>query len=198
MGNISVFSMHWSARASLLVLALICLVFTWSPIQSYTQYDADLVTLGEWWRPFTAWFTQLNFRHWLVNGWAVVLMALLLPRSLNVRIASGFLIVWFGASALLWLSDYHRYLGLSGLLYGWLLWSIYCSPHYSLVIRVMLATIIAIKVGYDQWLSFQLTDTSLSNWLGSDIAYEAHGWGLWVAAVTVFVDFAIRRVSSTA
>lgn len=197
MGNFSLnLKLVSSVQWLLIALALFCLLLTQSSIQDFFFFDAQLVADGQWWRPFSAWFTQLNFRHWLLNSWGIILMWLLLPKHLSRRLLLGFLFIWLGASGLLLRSDYSQYVGLSGLLYGWLLWSVYLSPHYAWQVKGLIALFLIVKVGYDQWLVFAAPSSSLAQWLGSDIAYEAHAWGLVMALLVLLCDYAFQRFSS--
>ena len=144
------------------------------------QYDAAKTAMGQLWRPFTAWLVQLNLRHWLLNQWGLVVMGLLLPPRISLADGVGLVTVWLVASLTLWASDYGLYVGLSGLLYGWLVVLAAQSPYYSLPVRLVFIAAVSVKVCAENgWVSMPMPSSSwVGDFIEADIAYRAHLWGL--------------------
>ena len=159
-------------------LALLTLIGAFAPINELLSYERSFFVQGQYWRPFTAWLTQLNIRHWMLNQWGVVVMVLLLPKSISRLDWAGFALVGLCSSLLLATSNYDNYVGLSGVLYGWLIFAALLSPFYSTSIKVVFIGCLSLKVlsenGY-----LPLPD---SNWVGEfiqgQVAHESHLWGL--------------------
>jgi len=170
---------------TLLIIAVITFIGAWSPINAVLEYHSDWWIAGEVWRPVTAWIAQLNLQHWLINQWGLVLMALLLPPRLEKAdwLALGW--VWLASSVALALSEYGQYAGLSGLLYGWLLWSLMRSPFYAPWLRWGIAAILTVKVGHENVPGLAGEgDNYVSEWIQADVAVLSHAWGLvsgWLA-----------------
>ena len=170
---------------TLLIIAVITFIGAWSPMNNVLEYRSEWWGSGEFWRPVTAWIAQLNPQHWLINQWGLVLMALLLPPTLKTAdwLALGW--VWLASSVALAVSDYGQYAGLSGLLYGWMLWSLMRSPFYAAWLRWGIAAILTVKVGYENIPGLAGEgDNYVSEWIQADVAVLSHAWGLvsgWLA-----------------
>lgn len=185
---------------ALLVIALVTGIGALSPFNHALEYQAGWWSAGELWRPVTAWISQLNPQHWLINQWGLVLMAMLLPTRLERMdwLALGW--VWLAASIALAFSDYRQYAGLSGLLYGWLLWSLARSPHYAAWIKWGIAAVLTIKVGYENLpgLAGQ-GDSYVSRWIQADVAVRSHAWGLvagWLAVMALGIASYRKRLQA--
>ena len=169
----------------LLVIALITFIGAWSPVNQWLEYEGEWSSAGEIWRPLTAWIAQLNPQHWLINQWGLVLMALLLPPRLERQDWLALSWVWLASSAALALSDYNQYAGLSGLLYGWLIWSLMRSPFYVAWLRWGIIGALSIKVGYENLVG--QGDSFVADLIQANVAVQSHAWGLlagWAAIAT--------------
>ncbi|GGX74511.1 hypothetical protein GCM10007392_47360 [Saccharospirillum salsuginis] len=183
---------------ALLIIAVITFVGAWSPINDVLEYRSEWRVAGEFWRPVTAWIAQLNPQHWLINQWGLVLMALLLPTRLEKAdwLALGW--VWLASSVALAFSDYSQYAGLSGLLYGWLLWSLMRSPFYAAWLRWGIIAILTVKVGHENIPGLAGEGGNyVSEWIQADVAVLSHAWGLisgWLAIGLYSLVNAVKRV----
>lgn len=179
-------------RFILVLLGLITLASSMDPLLGWFRYDADLANSGQWWRAVTAWVAQLNLQHWLLNQWGLIVMGLLLPERLSKSQLSGFVAIWLVSSVLLLRSDYSDYVGLSGLLYGWLIYAAVLSPFYSVSIRCVFIAVLSAKV---LWENFMPT-TDQSDWVGrfinAQVAHESHFWG-WVSGVIVIAIWLVLQ-----
>lgn len=156
-------------------------------------FDSDKLAAGQVWRPFTAWLVQANWVHWLLNQWGLVLMLILLPKQLSMLDVLGFVWVWLMSSIALWLSDYQYYVGLSGLLYGWLLISAACSPFYSRTMRVVFMVVLSIKVLSENGLMWvNVAPSWVEQWIGIQVATDSHLWGLMAGALFIVVRSVVR------
>lgn len=181
---------HWL----LLALSLITLLgsMPWSVEQF--GYDSQAISRGEVWRSLTAWLTQLNVRHWLLNQWGLIVLWILWPAHLPFKALWAYLWVWVLCSAALLLSDYGNYVGLSGLLYGWLVIGAVRSPHYPVWVQGIFLGILSGKVLLE---NLQPAGGS-SGWVGAliaaDVAHESHLWGLLSGWVLIGLGWLALRV----
>jgi rhomboid family GlyGly-CTERM serine protease len=184
-------------RIVLLLLSIATLAGTLSWSLATLAYEADAFQAGQWWRPFSAWITQLNLRHWILNQWGIVVMVILLPKRLSWWQWTGFVVMWLVTSMALAMSDYSNYVGLSGLLYGWLIWSAFLSPFYTRWIKLIFIGALSIKVFSENgWLPLPQ-----SEWVGSFIqarvAHESHLWGLLSGFLVIAVTASVQQFRST-
>ncbi|MBU2862684.1 rhombosortase [Reinekea forsetii] len=175
--------------------SLIATLFSWSDL---LYYDAEKLAIGEYWRPFTAWIVQANISHWAINLWGLVIMGIVLPNQPGRTTFLAFAGVWIFASLCLMFSDYAAYVGLSGVLYGWLFWSIAMSPFYRPTLKVIVLGLISAKVVIENSPLPWLKDSAVSTWVGHDIAYESHLWGLLGGVMTLALYCLFRRFQSNA
>lgn len=163
----------------LLSISALCLLGSLAGVSDWLEYHRFAVVNGDVWRPFTAWVAQLNPSHWLVNQGGLVLLALLLPGQWQRQDTLAFVWVWLLCSLWLAFGPYTQYAGLSGLLYGWLFWALWRSPHYSALIRLAVALILAIKVMTENLSGPYAGGASgVSVFIRGDIAVQSHLAGL--------------------
>lgn len=179
-----------SSYLFLVALAALTLLATSQPLYETLYFDATLVSHGQIWRPFTTWLVQANVEHWLVNLWGLVVIAIVIPRRLSRVNVVGMTAIWLLSSVCLWLSDYQAYVGLSGLLYGLLFWSIAQSPFYGKPIKAAVLGAIIVKVVVENSALPWFKEAWLSQWIGSEIAHESHAWGL-VSGIIVFAGYSL-------
>lgn len=182
---------HW-----LIVLSVITFIGSLPAMVDLFGYEAELVDQGQVWRPFTAWLTQLNFSHWLLNQWGVVVLWLLWPRRLELRQFSGYLAVWLISSVMLALSDYQAYVGLSGLLYGWLTLAAVRTPFYPMWVKLVFLSMLSAKVLVENVLPQTDTNGWVGEFIAAEVAHESHLWGLISGWAAVLVGWIVQRVQS--
>ena len=167
-------------QIALLLLSALSFIASFSAVVQWGFYHAELVVAGQWWRPFTAWFTQRDGLHWLINQWGVLVMLLLLPARLTRLQSLGFVVVWLYSSLCLLHSSYQAYVGLSGVLYGWLVLSAYYSPYYSRFVKAVFVAILLVKVLLENQFIFGLSwqSQTVTQLLQGPVAYRSHWWGI--------------------
>lgn len=165
--------------AWLLGCALLTLVASLQPITTWLAYDQAWLEERQLWRPLTASLAQLHLKHWLLNQWGLVIMALLLPARLGRADLVAVLCVWMAVSVSLPITAYSDYAGLSGVIYGWLIWSLLTSPHYPAWLLLSVALGVSLKVLVENVPGMSdLLNASTADFLDADIAVRAHLWGL--------------------
>jgi rhomboid family GlyGly-CTERM serine protease len=182
-----------STAVWLVCLSLITLLASWAPIVEVGSYQAEATAGGQWWRPFSAWICQLNFNHWAINQWGLVVMLFFLPKRLPLIVLLALAWVWLASSVMLLGSSYDAYVGLSGLLYGWLVISAYYSPYYSGRLKAVFIAALAFKVFLENGIFFGFVWESqmLESVLRAPVAHLSHLWGL--SSGLVFLSLALFR-----
>lgn len=179
----------------LLAVSALTLIGALEPINTWLEFRRPELQAGEFWRPLTAWLAQLNLQHWLVNQWGLVLLALVMPPKPNRADALALLWVWLAASLLLVASSYQQYAGLSGLLYGWLVWAVLRSPYYPLWLRWAVVVAVSAKVVQEN-LPGDSAASWVGQWINANIAVESHAWGLvagWLALLVAWLGAQRKR-----
>lgn len=172
----------------LLSISGLCLLGSLSSVSDWLEYHRVAVASGDLWRPLTAWVAQLNPAHWLVNQGGLVLLALLLPGQWQRQDALAFVWVWLLGSVWLAFGPYTQYAGLSGLLYGWLMWALWRSPHYSGLIRGVVALVLVTKVVAENLSGPYVGGASgVSVFIRGDIAVQSHLAGLMAGVLAVLL-----------
>ncbi|MFG1496658.1 rhombosortase [Saccharospirillum sp. HFRX-1] len=183
----------------LLSLSLLTLVGALAPINDWLEFRRAPWLEGQLWRPLSAWMAQLNLMHWLVNQWGLILLALVMPPRTSRADVLAFIWVWLFASVMLVFSDYRQYAGLSGLLYGWLVWAVLCSPYYQAWLRWLVALVLTAKVVQEN-LPGDHGSELVGQWISANIAVESHAWGLlagWIALAVAWLWLRSDRFRST-
>ncbi len=189
----------WPQRVSatmwiLLSISAVCLLGSLAPMSDWLDYQRPAVAAGEVWRPFTAWVAQLNPSHWLVNQGGLMLLALLLPGHWQRQDTLAIAWVWLASSLWLALGPYAQYAGLSGLLYGWLCWGLWRSPHYSGLIRLAVALILVTKVVTENLSGPYAGGASgVAGFIRGDIAVQSHLAGLSAGLIAVLSAWGVGR-----
>ncbi|MHA7878490.1 MAG: rhombosortase [Saccharospirillum sp.] len=171
----------------LLACSSLTLLASWAPLSSWLAYDQSWLEQRHLWRPLTASLAQLHWKHWLLNQWGLVVMALLLPARPRRADALAMAFVWLVVSASLPLSGYADYAGLSGVLYGWLIWSLLNSPHYPPWLMLTAAVGLSLKVVIENLPGGSaLFNASTAAFIDAEVAVRAHLFGLvsgWLAVL---------------
>jgi rhomboid family GlyGly-CTERM serine protease len=157
------------------------------------MYSAESTAQGQWWRPFSAWVAQLNLRHWLLNQWGVLVMLVLLPKQIKWTETLGFAVIWVFCSIALWLSDYANYVGLSGLLYGWLIFAAVLSPFYSNTVKLIFIAALSVKVFAENGILSLPGSDWVGDYIGAEVAHLSHLWGLLSGYVVIVIRLIVRR-----
>lgn len=176
----------------LLGLSLLTLIGALAPLNGWLEFRRAEWLDGQLWRPLTAWMAQLNLTHWLVNQWGLVLLALVMPPRPERADGLAFVWVWLCASLALLLSDYQQYAGLSGLLYGWLVWAVLRSPYYQRWLRWLVVAVLTVKVVQEN-LPGEHANGFVGDWIAARIAVESHAWGLIAGWLALLADWLRRR-----
>ncbi|PTY36425.1 rhombosortase [Saccharospirillum sp. MSK14-1] len=179
----------------LLSLSLLTLLGAFAPLNDWLEYRQASWLNGQLWRPLTAWMAQLNLVHWLVNQWGLILLALVMPPRPTRTDIGVFVWVWLFASVMLLFSAYWQYAGLSGLLYGWLVWAVMRSPYYAPWLRWLVTLALTAKVAQENLFGEQ-GSAWVGQWISANIAVESHAWGLiagWIALAVVWLWHRLQR-----
>lgn len=180
-------------RITLVLVLLVTLIGAVPVVSDLLMFEAQLFDQGEKWRALTAWISQLNYKHWLLNQWGVIMMLVLLPPKIKRIEALSFVFVWLSCSIALALSDYPNYVGLSGLLYGWLLIAAYLTPFYSNWIKTVFCAVLSFKVLSENGI-LPLPDSGwVGDFIGAQVAYQSHLWGLISGYVAIVVLWVLGR-----
>lgn len=192
MSALKVWLVQHSAYVGLSVIVLAGLVFSFESFIETLRYDALLVEQGQYWRVVSAWFTHLNMNHWLANLGGLALLGLLLPAKASWRGVTGFSLVVFVCAWLLFKSDYQGYVGLSGVLYGWLLIAAYGSKAYPVWVRWVLAVVLVGKVSLEN-MAPSVLPSSVGDFIGGPVAVESHLWGVMAGLLVISLARIVRR-----
>lgn len=171
------------------VLALIMLLLALfdAHILPYLAYDREAVLKGQLWRLVTAHFVHLNFNHFLLDSAGFVLVSWFFRDVLNTKL----LLLWLGISAplcgaLLTLdSQLTGYVGLSGILHGWLVIALVVGFRTAPLLHSLAIAVITIKLVYEQTAFYDahyLADT-----IGGYVYALAHLYG---AVIGLFIALA--------
>lgn len=183
----------------LLALSLLTLIGSLAPINHWLEFRRPEWLAGQLWRPLTAWIAQLNLTHWLVNQWGLILLALVMPPRPSRGDLLAFIWVWLFASFMLVASFYTQYAGLSGLLYGWLVWAVIRSPYYQRWLRWLVALTLTAKVVQEN-LPGDHGSELIGQWISANIAVQSHAWGLsagWMALASCWLWLGFRSLRLT-
>ena len=104
----------------LLVLALIAIAGIFIGLDAL-RFDREAIELGQWWRLLSCNIAHLGYRHLLLNLAGLVLVALLFGGHINSRqwsVAIVFTCIATGLCLFLFEPQIRRYVGLSGMLHG--------------------------------------------------------------------------------
>jgi len=94
-----------------------------APIQQRLRFERGAIASGELWRLLTAHLTHLNWSHLLLNLLALWVIRLLFPDGPRLRpLAFLWLALAISCGLLLFNPEIEWYLGLSGVLHGYLVW----------------------------------------------------------------------------
>jgi len=180
---------------ALLLIAVMCLLtLLGDNAENALRFDRDRITEGQIWRLLTGHFVHLSWVHTLGNS-AGLLMA-------NYVCAGRFnhlQTLWFvlfsaaitGGGLYFFAHDLFYYVGLSGILHGLLIVSMFRSQLYTPFVKGIFIIVIAAKVAWEQTPFYD--DMAMADLIGGRVETRAHLFGFISAAVWLFISFLISR-----
>ncbi len=179
-----------TAAISLLVLALLA---GGTGVRDALSFDRGGIAGGEAWRAVTGHLVHLGPPHALLNVAGMLLIGLLVGREFSLRqwaiislavVASIDLGLWWLNPELDW------YVGLSGVLHGWLAAGIVAQIVRRRPDAWLLLPILVAKLGYEQW---QGPVPGSAEAAGGPVVVDAHLYGAIGGAI---VAYALLRIGS--
>lgn len=142
------------------------------------RFSRDAIDQGAWWLLFTCHWVHLGWEHTLLNGAGLLLITLSFQWELAPKTdIPAFLVCSLGTGLgmYLWSPDIHWYVGLSGVLHGYLLHYLIqgfrLQPGLALVVTL-------IVIGKIIWEQSPWADTTATEaMIGGRIAVDAHMFG---------------------
>lgn len=173
-------------RRHILALALVLVVLglagDW--VNPWLRYDRDAIAAGQVWRLISCHLVHLNAWHMAMNLSGFVLCWFFFTDLLTRRV----LWLWFGASSVLvglafWLLDpqLERYVGLSGVLHGFLVMCLVAGLRGNPVLHTIVLGIVAARLVWEQLPGYDID--YLRAWIAGSVYVNAHLYGSLVGAV---------------
>ncbi len=168
-------------------LSLLTVFITLLPgqTQQWLRYERSLIESGELWRLLTAHLTHLNWSHLLLNLLTLWLIRLLFPRSPTLQPISFLWLALATSCGLFVLNpDLQWYLGLSGVLHGYLAWVALHLLRHAQSGGGLLAALLLGKLGWEQLLGPMPGSEAM---ISANVVVDAHLYGsiagalLWAA-----------------
>lgn len=177
------------------LLLVLSLLAAW--VNPYLHFSTELISQGQYWRIYTGHFSHLNFSHGLMNVVGFWACCYFFADVYRVRYFGIWLL--FGAPltsmAILWLDpSLHYYVGLSGLLYGWLMFAIVAGARTQPWLHGLGFIVLTGRLVWEQMPSY---DTGyLLESIGGLVYVNAHLYGaIWglVAGVIVLSLHSLKQ-----
>lgn len=174
----------------------LCLLFAPWAGDSVANFglDAQALAAGEYWRVLTHHFVHVSWPHLLLNLAASGVLLLLFGPELRGRavLAAALALLLLLSVALVSLAPPRLYVGLSGLLHGlYALAACLALWRDRLSAGAVLAMLFA-KVVLEQWRG---SSAALAELVGSEIAIEAHLYGVVLGLLLGGLAAALRRAA---
>lgn len=162
-----------------LTLTFLMLITAWLPInvEDLLIFDRQRIVNGEWWRILSAHLIHLSWQHLLMNItglWIIYWLAKNKTSTTEWFISLVLCSLLIGL-ALLYISDIHWYVGLSGTLHSFLILVAYQAITQSEREGWLILLFVIAKVGWEQW---QGASPSLEHIIGGNIVIDAHFFGV--------------------
>jgi|GEM_PF-208161 len=145
--------------------------------REWLLYDRGAIAAGQYWRLLSGHFLHTNLNHFLVNVAALAILCYMFAPYLSARKAAGILLllcVLCGAGLFAFAGDLQRYVGLSGVLHGLVVWGSVVDIRRGERLGLVLLLGTAAKIAWEQLGG----DTSATAALiDADVAIAAHLWG---------------------
>jgi rhomboid family GlyGly-CTERM serine protease len=178
------------------ILIALVLELGGEPVRGLLRYDRSGFGSGEVWRALTAHFVHLGPSHLMMNAIGTVLVAVLVLRVFPLRRWAFVTIVVIGSIVPgLWLfnPELQWYVGLSGLLHGWLAAGIVGLIRDGSPDGWLLALVLAGKLVIEQWYG---TLPGSSEVAGGPVVVDAHLYGAVAGAAAGMVLTRLARPRS--
>lgn len=194
----------WPLPASLLgtllgITALVLLLQTLPPdVRHLLRYERATLLQGQWWRALTGHFLHLGWAHaWLNLAGLWLCCGLAQARPSGPGLLARLLVLSLGVSALLCTlsPSVAHYVGLSGALYGLLVWLL--APQVLQGDRIALAITLAV-IGWAGWQAATGAPPREEALIGGAIITQAHLYGIAVAVAASACGWLLRRVARQA
>lgn len=177
--EMSVYSNRWPQLTIVAVISAGCalLCFLDSDLTEFLRYDRGEISLGQWWRFFSANFLHTNGFHLGLNLVALAALTLLMD---GVRLGELLTVFCVGAVSVtvglyLFVPQVYGYVGLSGALHALFVlvtWGVFGRDR---VLGALLALVLLIKLGNELWRG---PSEALARLIAADVVTEAHFFGV--------------------
>ncbi len=191
-------------------LRLLCLLLLVLPVfflgifselaNPYLEFNREQVLSGQFWRLFTCNFVHLSSNHMFMNMSVYVLSVLIFGSALSLVAWHGALLICalaVGLGLLIFDSNVLVYVGLSGVIYGMILFGLLANIKQNTVIYVLVYVYISYKVMSQQSAAYNPEEMQV--FIGGNVIASAHLMGLVAGNLCALVFWAIswrkRRVS---
>jgi rhomboid family GlyGly-CTERM serine protease len=135
------------AMTSIMLVLVIC--HHW--VNPWLAFDRNAILHGQIWRLATCHFVHLNLNHFLLDGSGFLLVTLVFQDVLSARLLAIWALVSAPLCGLLLLLDpgLHGYVGLSGILHGWLVIGLVIGFRTAPVLHSIALVLVAAKLLYE-------------------------------------------------
>jgi len=161
------------------------------------RYVRSAILQGEWWRLLTGHLDHLGWAHLGLNAaFLVLLLTLFKPLQSWAKTLLLWLLICLAISFLmLFLSPQLQwYVGLSGSLYGLLIFGLVSDKNYALGLRFVISLIVIAKVMFEQ---LEGASAQVSQIISGPVAEESHLYGLMAGGLMVLFSFATKYLFET-
>lgn len=169
--------------------ALLALSVGHDALNPWLHFSSEKIQAGEYWRAFTGHMAHLNLRHGLMNVLGFWACCYFFSDVYRLR---HFLLWWLlgtpvlSACMLMFDGPIGYYVGLSGLLYGWLMFAILVGFRTQPRLHMLGFFVLAARVTWEQ--TSQYDTTYLMESVGGIVYVNAHFYGVLIGtAMAVFV-----------
>ena len=159
--------------------------------REWLVYDRSTIAVGQYWRLVTGHFLHTNLNHLLMNAAALAILWYMFGSYLNNLKATGLLLLLCalcGTGLFVFAPDLQRYVGLSGVLHGLVVWGSVADIRRGQRLGILLLVATTAKIAWEQ-LGGDTSGTAA--FIGADVAIAAHLMGgvagLLVALMAVLV-----------
>jgi len=184
---------------SFMVITLLCILIFLLPTQMQNGFLLSLNTLdsGYYWQLFTAHFAHSNMWHLGLNITGLWLIWLLFSEVLSIKPMLFTLIACSAglSFALVFFTDIHSYLGLSGTLHGLFGYALVRELQYKRPSTFLLIIVAISKLAYEQ---FGGSVESTEALIGVSVAIDGHLWGAIIGVLCGCVFIIMPRIKKDA